>query len=72
MDSMALHQDVLHAITASVASALQRAGITPHDAWQTDTHARKKSAIDRKAVRIRDFDGAPNSWEGKCHSVEVP
>ena len=67
---MALHQDVLHAITASVVSALQQAGVTPHNAPQTDTNARKKSAIDTKAVRIRDFDGTPSSWEGWAHSFK--
>ena len=67
---MALRQDVLHVITASVVSALQQAGVTPHNAPQTDTNARKKSAIDTKAVRIRDFDGTPSSWEGWAHSFK--
>ena len=68
--SMALHQDVLHAITASVVSALQQAGITAHSAPHSDTLARKKAAIDTKAVRIRDFDGTPSSWEGWAHSFK--
>ena len=70
VNSMALHQEVLHAITASVVSALQQAGVTPHNAPQTDTNARKKSGIDTKAVRIRDFDGTPSSWEGWAHSFK--
>ena len=51
-------------------SALQQAGVTPHNAPQMDTNTRKKSAIDTKAVRIRDFDGTTRSWEGWAHSFK--
>ena len=69
---MAMTPDNMQQMAHVIAMALQQAGIgqPAHTVPLPTAGGRSRPCLDTKAMRIRDFDGAQNSWEQWIHSFK--